>query len=416
MGASSTVNEKLNVLIYFESIILNSNVANRLINSAFMSILLKLLKNVKSPHLKMRLCSILGQLVRHSTVIGNDVAESGLCIILCDVVKDKNEKVRRKAVASLGELLFYAATQLDDEQADPVWEIPEEAVETLTRCLIDREDEVVRFYACKTVENITAQSITAGCSFATLKVATLLLNIYHTQSNEVFKISAAVSISHICKLNTTLFATIFASLGPKNFSSALLEGPARIQQAFITMINIALTQPYAKLDEALQADDQFQLALGRMLENQSCVLRGKVLLTYLLLFKMNPNWLVIAIEMDFYKNIDKLLRDNFKYVQCCLLCLIESVSDMYPKLIAECQEAFKTCLASKDGTLPGQEKDIGSLSVGLRHILQKSKSVSASLRGAQLYILVFNEMLNSSSFKQKLAKPALIEMLASNTE
>lgn len=110
MGASSTVNHKLNVLIYFESIILNSNVANRLINSAFMSILMKLLKNVKNPHLKMRLCSILGQLVRHSTVIGNDVAESGLSTLLCEVVKDKNEKVRRKAVASLGELLFYAAT------------------------------------------------------------------------------------------------------------------------------------------------------------------------------------------------------------------------------------------------------------------------------------------------------------------
>jgi len=215
----------------------------------------------------MRLCSILGQLVRHSTVIGNDVADSGLCLLLCEQIKDKNEKVKRKAVASLGELLFYAATQLDDEQADPVWEIPEEAVETLTRCLSDREDEIVRFYACKTVENITAQSITAGCSFATLKVATLLLNIYHTQQNEIFKISAAVSISHICKLNTTLFATIFASLGPKNFSSGLLEGPPRVQQAFITMINIALTTPYAKLDETLQADETFQLALARMLEN-----------------------------------------------------------------------------------------------------------------------------------------------------
>lgn len=131
MGASSTVNHKLNVLIYFESIILNSNVANRLINSAFMSILMKLLKNVKNPHLKMRLCSILGQLVRHSTVIGNDVAESGLSTLLCEVVKDKNEKVRRKAVASLGELLFYAATQLDDEHADPVWEIPTLAVQVL---------------------------------------------------------------------------------------------------------------------------------------------------------------------------------------------------------------------------------------------------------------------------------------------
>jgi serine/threonine-protein kinase ULK4 len=49
MASSGTVNDKLNVLCYFESIILNSNVANRLINSAFMGLLLKLMKNVKSP-------------------------------------------------------------------------------------------------------------------------------------------------------------------------------------------------------------------------------------------------------------------------------------------------------------------------------------------------------------------------------
>lgn len=110
MAASGTVNDKLNVLVYFESIILNSNVANRLINSAFMNLLIKLLKNVKSPHLKLRLCSILGQLVRHSTVIGNEVAESGLAQLLSEVISDKNEKVRRKAVASLGEFMFYAAT------------------------------------------------------------------------------------------------------------------------------------------------------------------------------------------------------------------------------------------------------------------------------------------------------------------
>ena len=60
MAVSGTVNDKLNVLVYFESIILNSNVANRLINSAFMNLLIKLLKSVKSPHLKLRLCSILG--------------------------------------------------------------------------------------------------------------------------------------------------------------------------------------------------------------------------------------------------------------------------------------------------------------------------------------------------------------------
>ena len=98
----------------------------------------------------------------------------------------------------------------------------------LITCLASGEDETVRFYACKTVENITAQSISAGCSFATLKVATLLLNIYHTVTHEAFKTSAAVSISHICKLNTMLFPTIFESLTSKNFSAALLEGTPRI--------------------------------------------------------------------------------------------------------------------------------------------------------------------------------------------
>ena len=180
MAASGTVNDKLNVLVYFESIILNSNVANRLINSAFMNLLVKLLKNVKSPHLKLRLCSILGQLVRHSTVIGNEVAESGLAQLLSEVIGDKNEKVRRKAVASLGEFMFYAATQLDDEQADPVWSLNPIAIKSLVKALNQGEDEIVRFYACKTIENITAQSISAGCNFATLEVATLLLNIYHT--------------------------------------------------------------------------------------------------------------------------------------------------------------------------------------------------------------------------------------------
>lgn len=51
------------------------------------------------------------------------------------------------------------------------------------------------------------------------------------------------------------------------------------------MLNIALTQPYQKLNDTLQDDETFQLALSKLLENQSIVLRGKSLLTYLLLFK-----------------------------------------------------------------------------------------------------------------------------------
>lgn len=69
----------------------------------------------------MRICSILGQLVRHATVINEEVAQSEFIETLCETLKDESIKVRRKALAALGEFMFYAATQLDDENADPAW-------------------------------------------------------------------------------------------------------------------------------------------------------------------------------------------------------------------------------------------------------------------------------------------------------
>ena len=73
-------------------------------------------------------------------------------------------------------------------------------------------DEVIKFYATKTVENITAQSMIAGVLFATLDIAAALLGIFNSTQNEPLKISAAVSISHVCKLNSTIFPTIFESI------------------------------------------------------------------------------------------------------------------------------------------------------------------------------------------------------------
>jgi len=53
--------------------------------------------------------------------------------------------------------MFYAATQLDDEMADPIWELSEDAINIIVESLEDQEsDRVVKFYACKTLENICA--------------------------------------------------------------------------------------------------------------------------------------------------------------------------------------------------------------------------------------------------------------------
>jgi serine/threonine-protein kinase ULK4 len=65
--------------------------------------------------------------------------------------------VRRRAIAALGEYMFYAATQLDDEMADPIWELSDDAIDIIVRSLDSMEpDRTVRFYACKTLENICA--------------------------------------------------------------------------------------------------------------------------------------------------------------------------------------------------------------------------------------------------------------------
>ena len=112
---NSSVEKIINSLAYFESIIVNSRVANRLINSAFLVLFTHMLKSMKSPKVKIRVCSIVGLLIRHATVIDNEVAKSGIAQLLVLTMKDLNERVKRKTIASLGEYLFYAATQLDDD-------------------------------------------------------------------------------------------------------------------------------------------------------------------------------------------------------------------------------------------------------------------------------------------------------------
>ncbi len=79
IASNTQINEKINSLLYFESIIVNSNVSNRLINSAFMNLLVTMMKTIKTPQIRIRLCSVLGLLIRHSTVIENELAESDIC-------------------------------------------------------------------------------------------------------------------------------------------------------------------------------------------------------------------------------------------------------------------------------------------------------------------------------------------------
>lgn len=103
------------------------------------------------------MCEILGLLIRHATAIDPDILKFGIVNGFLEAVKDKNEKVRRKAMAALGQLLFYGATQVDEKVNE--WDLSMNLIHSLLKILKNQgEDEIVRLYCCKSIENITAQA------------------------------------------------------------------------------------------------------------------------------------------------------------------------------------------------------------------------------------------------------------------
>jgi len=57
-------------------------------------------------------------LIRHATFIENELSQLNLPAILAELLKEKNDKLKRKAIAALGEYLFYGATQMDEDSSE----------------------------------------------------------------------------------------------------------------------------------------------------------------------------------------------------------------------------------------------------------------------------------------------------------
>lgn len=83
----------------------------------------------------------------------------------------------------------------------------------------------------------------------------------------------------------------------------------------------------------------------RLLEHQHIVIRGKCILTFLLLIKQDFRWMsAIQQDIKFFNELDKILRDNYKYVQCCLLCLADGIQEIVPTIFKTISEQVVTLI------------------------------------------------------------------------
>ncbi|CAG9323861.1 unnamed protein product [Blepharisma stoltei] len=327
---SNNINSKskLSLLGYLESLITSSPMANKLINSAFVSLLLKLLR-LKSSEIKAKICSVFGQLLRHATLIESELAQSGLAQSLAEQLRDPKENTRRKAIAALGEYLFYAATQMDEEDSDPVWDINSSLISVLIKLLKPNEDETMKYYATRTIENITAQSKRAGLMLAIPEVAIAMATGYSQSRSELLKNSAAANLCHLVRLNQKLFREIYERVLPsKQFLAGLSDGEGMVQQAFLTIVCMSLQNK-----EVIFSDEQLIPILVGLLENTGIVIRGKALLAIMFIVKHSAENLLTLGKTRFYQFLDRLARDSYKYVQCCLHHLLDSIAESSMNII-----------------------------------------------------------------------------------
>lgn len=69
------------------------------------------------------------------------------------------------------------------------------------------------------------------------------------------------------------------------------------------------------LPKGFENDREFFAAVVLLLESPNVVIRGKAVLMLLLMVKIQPRTLIILAETKFYLILDRLIRDQFKYVQ-----------------------------------------------------------------------------------------------------
>ncbi|KAK9287888.1 hypothetical protein L1049_016331 [Liquidambar formosana] len=196
-NGNTSIAEKQNVIRYLEMLSSNADAANILTNGPIMLVLVKMLRQSKASALRVQLASLTGLLIRHSTFIEDDLANSGILGSLTDGVRDKQEKVRRFSMAALGELLFYISTQNEngrdnnppespskDSRGASGWQVSNPLISLVSSMLRKGEDDVTQLYALRTIENICSQGGHWAARFTSQDVISNLCYIFRAAGKQ----------------------------------------------------------------------------------------------------------------------------------------------------------------------------------------------------------------------------------------
>ena len=162
----------------------------------------------------------------------------GFCEIIYDVIKNSNDNsdLIKKASATMGEYLFYVATQ-EETPENKEWNIKKKYLEILLYCLDKPRNEIVKFYTIKTIENICILTKVSKDYFASSEDYILrILNVYLTSNNIELKLSAISTVSHLLRHNPSLIKVFLNNCPFLTDKNIFLKEPDGIKQCLINCL------------------------------------------------------------------------------------------------------------------------------------------------------------------------------------
>ncbi|KAL2534582.1 Protein kinase family protein with ARM repeat domain [Abeliophyllum distichum] len=276
INGNTAIGEKQNTIRYLEMLSCNADAANILTNGPVMLVIVKLLRQSKALALRVQLSSLIGLLIRHSTFIGNDLANSGILGALTDGLRDKQEKVRRFSMAALGELLFYISTLDENRDNNPQespskdirpssgWQVPNSLISLVSSVLRKGEDDLTQLYALRTIENISSHGGYWATRFTSQDVIRNLCYLFKAPGKqESMRLIAGSCLVRLVRFSPPSIPQIIEKLSLKDIASSLFKGNQREQQICLNLLNMAMLGSHMLTN----GRDDFQITLLRVLES-----------------------------------------------------------------------------------------------------------------------------------------------------
>ena len=278
--------ELLNLLNYFETIILAKEISNNIINTPFVKLFINFL-DINNDKIRIRSCSIIANLIRYATNMEKSLDEYNLTESLISFISDNNLELNQKAIATLGEYLFFVATQVEAELEQvnsgqkSNWSISQESLTALLFAL-NHIDEKVKFFSLKTIENICSLTTIAKQYFASNDdFINKIIDIINSNcENPEIRTSAINTVSHIIRHEPSLMKCFIEKM---DTISIVIENESQRNQQYIINCLLFGIEGDKKNIEYINYDELMPVLMN-LLDNSNNVIKAKIILLLSLIF------------------------------------------------------------------------------------------------------------------------------------